>query len=102
MLDFLSLRLFEGIQCTSQFLASCSALAACQKEHILVEKKRKRGTANKKQQPYFLKRKIEEAGNVSEERVKGWIHVIRVSTRYNPIEPTATRQGKRRSRTKTE
>ena len=72
------------------------------KEHRLVEKKRKRGAANKKQQPYFLKRKKEEAGNVSEERVKGWIHVIRVSTRYNPIEPTATRQGKRRSRTKTE
>ena len=72
------------------------------KEHILVEKKRKRGTANKKQQPYFLKRKKEEAGNVSEERVKGWIHVIRVSTRYNPTEPTATWQGKRRSWTKTE
>jgi len=71
------------------------------KEHMM-GKKRKRGTANKKQQPYFLKRKEEVAGNVSEERVKGWIHVIRVSTRYNPIEPTATRQGKRRSRTKTE
>ena len=71
------------------------------KEHM-VGKKRKRGTANKKQQPYFLKRKKEVAGNVSEERVKGWIHVIRVSTRYNPTEPTATRQGKRRSRTKTE
>ena len=50
----------------------------------------------------LLSEKKEEAGNVSEEQVKGWIHVIRVSTRYNPIEPTATRQGKRRSRTKTE
>ena len=40
----------------------------------MMGKKRKRGTANKKQPPYFLKRKKEEAGNVSEERVKGWIH----------------------------
>ena len=71
------------------------------KEHILVEKKRKRGTASKKTST-LLSEKKEEAGNVSEERVKGWIHVIRVSTRYNPTEPTATRQGKRRSRTKTE
>ena len=50
----------------------------------------------------LLSEEKEEAGNVSEQRVKGWIHVIRVSTRYNPTEPTATRQGKRRSRTKTE
>ena len=71
------------------------------KEHILVEKKRKRGTASKKTTT-LLSEKKEEAGNVSEERVKGLIHVIRVSTRYNPTEPTATRQGKRRSRTKTE
>ena len=75
---------------------------ANKKERTHGGKKKKRGTANKKQQPYFLKRKKEEAGNVSEERVKGWIHVIRVSTRYNPTEPTATQQGKRRSRTKTE
>ena len=71
------------------------------KEHILVEKKRKRGTASKKTTT-LLSEKKEEAGNVSEERVKGLIHVIRVSTRYNPTEPTAARQGKRRSRTKTE
>ena len=29
--------------------------------------------------------KKEEASNVSEQRDKGWIHVIRVSTRYNPL-----------------
>ena len=47
------------------------------KEHILVEKKRKRGTASKTTTT-LLSEKKEEAGNVSEERVKGWIHVIRV------------------------
>ena len=33
---------------------------------------------------HFLRKKKEEAGNVSEQRDKGWIHVIRV-TRYNPL-----------------
>ena len=32
-----------------------------------------------------LSEKKEEASNVSEQRDKGWIHVIRVSTRYNPL-----------------
>ena len=32
-----------------------------------------------------LSEKKEEASNVSEQWDKGWIHVIRVSTRYNPL-----------------
>ena len=32
-----------------------------------------------------LSEKKEEASNVSEQRDKGWIHVIRVSTRCNPL-----------------
>ena len=63
------------------------------KPKIKKRKKRKRGTASKTTTT-LLSEKKEEAGNVSEERVKGLIHVIRVSTRYNPIELTATRQAK--------
>ena len=43
-----------------------------------------------------LSEKKEEAGNVSEQRVKGWIHVIRVHDTTH-FKPTATRQGKRQN-----
>ena len=38
-----------------------------------------------KREKTTLSEKKEEASNVSEQRDKGWIHVIRVSTRYNPL-----------------
>ena len=41
------------------------------------KRKEKRGTTNK-QAKNPLSKKKEEARNVSEQRVKGWIHVIRV------------------------
>ena len=53
--------------------------------------KEKKKRNSKQKTTTLLSEKKEEAGNVSEQRVKGWIHVIRVSTRYNPTEPTATR-----------
>ena len=39
-----------------------------------------------------LSEKKEEASNVSEPRDKGWIHVIRVSKRYNRDNNTAGQQ----------
>ena len=75
---------------------------ANKKERTQIGGKEKKKRSSKQKTTTLLSEKKEEAGNVNEERVKGWIHVIRVSTRYNPTEPTATRQGKRRSRTKTE
>ena len=44
-----------------------------------------------------LSEKKEEAGNVSEQRDKGWIHVIRVHD-ATCLAVTTTRQGNRRSR----
>ena len=44
---------------------------------------KKRG--EKREKTATLSEKKEEANNVSEQRDKGWIHVIRVSTRYNPL-----------------
>ena len=46
---------------------------------------KKKGKRDRKQQQLTLFEKKEEANNVSEQRDKGWIHVIRVSTRYNPL-----------------
>ena len=48
------------------------------KKERMVKKKGKREKTT-------LSEKKEEASNVSEQRDKGWIHVIRVSTRYNPL-----------------
>ena len=45
-----------------------------------------------------LSKKKEEASNVSEQRDKGWIHVIRVHDTTH-LAVTTTRQGNRRSRT---
>ena len=45
-----------------------------------------------------LSEKKEEASNVSEQRDKGWIHVIRVHDTTH-LAVTTTRQGNRRSRT---
>ena len=45
-----------------------------------------------------LSEKKEEASNVSEQRDKGWIHVIRVHDTIH-LAVTTTRQGKGRSRT---
>ena len=59
----------------------------------MVKKKRKREKTTK----HFLKRK-EGASNVSEQRDKGWIHVIRVHDTTH-LAVTTTRQGNRRSRT---
>ena len=50
------------------------------KEHMVGKKRRKKRnskqTKNKTKQKTLLSEKKEEAGNVSEQRVKGWIHVI--------------------------
>ena len=61
------------------------------KKERMVKKKGKR----ERKPQHFLKRK--EASNVSEQRDKGWIHVIRVhDTTHLTV---TTRQGNRRSRT---
>ena len=46
---------------------------------------KKKGKRERKTTTTTLSEKKEEASNVNEQRVKGWIHVIRVSTRYNPL-----------------
>ena len=40
---------------------------------------------NREKTATTLSEKKEEASNVSEQRDKGWIHVIHVSTWYNPL-----------------
>ena len=45
-----------------------------------------------------LSEKKEEASNVSEQRDKGWLHVIRVHDTTH-LAATTTRQGNRRTRT---
>ena len=64
------------------------------KKERMVEKKRKREENKTK----TLSEKKEEARNVSEQRDKGWIHVIRVHDTTH-IAVTTTRHGNRRSRT---
>ena len=51
------------------------------KKERMVEKKRKRD----KNKTKTLSEKKEEARNVSEQRGKGWIHVIRVHDTINPF-----------------
>ena len=65
------------------------------KKERMVEKKRKR---EKNKTTTTLSEKKEEARNVSEQRDKGWIHVIRVHDTTH-LAVTTTRQGNRRSRT---
>ena len=60
----------------------------------MVEKKRKR----EKNKTTTLSEKKEEASNVSEQRDKGWIHVIRVQDTTH-LGVTIPLQGNRRSRT---
>ena len=62
------------------------------KKERMVKKKGKR----ERKPQHFLKRK--EASNVSEQRDKGWIHVIRVHDTTH-LAVTTTRQGNRRSQT---
>ena len=57
--------------------------------------KKKRGKEKKKTTLSEMK---EEVSNVSEQRDKGWIHVIRVDDTTH-LAVTTTRQGNRRSRT---
>ena len=52
----------------------------------------------KKEKTTTLSEKKEEASNVSEQRDKGWTHVIRVHD-TTLLAVTTTRQGNRRSRT---
>ena len=52
----------------------------------------------KREKTTTLSEKKEEASNVSEQRDKGWIHVIRVHDTIH-LAVTTTRQGNRRSRT---
>ena len=60
-------------------------------------KRRERKQNNGKNNKQTLSEKKEEAGNVSEQRDKGWIHVIHVhSTTHLAV--TTTLQGSRRSR----
>ena len=69
------------------------------KEHM-VGKKRKRGTANKNNNNPTLWK--ERGGRKCQRTVGQRLDTRNPSTWYNPLEPTATRQGKRRSQTKTE
>ena len=52
-----------------------------------------------KREKTTLSGKKEEASNASEQRDKGWIHVIRVHDTTHLAAVTTTRQGNRRSRT---
>ena len=62
---------------------------------------KKKGKREKTTTTTTLSEKKEEASNVSEQRDKGWIHVIRVhDTTYLAV--TTTRQGNRCSRRKNE
>ena len=63
------------------------------KKERMVKKKGKREKTTTK-----LSEKKEEASNVSDQRDKGWIHVIRVHDTTH-LAVTTTRQGNRRSRT---
>ena len=51
------------------------------KKDVWWKRRERKQNSNNKQ---TLSEKKEEAGNVSEQRDKGWVHVIRV-TRYNPL-----------------
>ena len=55
----------------------------------------------KREKTTTLSEKKEEASNVSEQRDKGWIHVIRVHDTTHLTLTVTTRQGNRRSRTTT-
>ena len=66
----------------------------------MVEEKREReqnDNDNNNNNKQTLSEKKEEAGNVSEQRDKGWIHVIRVHDATHLAE-TTTLRGSRRSR----
>ena len=65
--------------------------------------KEKEGMVKKKgkrEKTATLSEKKEEASNVSEQRDKGWIHVIRVHDTTH-LAVTTTQQGNRRSQTHT-
>ena len=66
------------------------------KERRMVEEKREKTKQNNNKQT--LSEKKEEAVNVSEQRDKGWIHVIRVHDTTH-LAVTTTLGGSRRSRT---
>ena len=59
--------------------------------------KRRQKTKQRQQQQQTLSEKKEEAGNVSEQRDKGWIHVIRVHDTTH-LAVTTTLRGSKRSR----
>ena len=65
-----------------------------------IKKERTHGEkeGEKREKTTTLSEKKEEASNVSEQRDKGWIHVIRVHDTTH-LAVTTTRQGNRRSRT---
>ena len=58
-----------------------------------IKNKERRVKKNGKREKTTLSEKKEEASNVSEQQDKGWIHVIRVSTRYNPLSSDNNRAG---------
>ena len=58
------------------------------KKERMVEKKRKR----EKNKPKTIPEKKEEARNVSEQRDKGWIHVIRVHDTIHSADNNTTGQ----------
>ena len=60
-------------------------------------KRRERKQNNDNNNKQTLSEKKEEAGNVSEQRDKGWIHVIRVHDTTH-LAVTTTLRGSRRSR----
>ena len=59
---------------------------------------KKKGKRERKTTTTTFSEKKEEASNVSEQRDKGWIHVIRVHDTTH-LAVTTTRQGNRHSRT---
>ena len=64
----------------------------------IIKKRRVKKEEEKREKTTTLSEKKEEASNVSEQRDKGWIHVIRVRDTTH-LAVTTTRQGNRHSRT---
>ena len=73
-------------------------MAIKKQERMVGKKKKKKEKKEEQQTNKTLSEKKEEASNVSEQRDKGWIHVIRVHDTTH-LAVTTTRQGNRRSRT---
>ncbi|MCB4779055.1 MAG: hypothetical protein LGB53_05425 [Sulfurovum sp.] len=79
-------------------LTSAKRIRNSQKAKDLKKKRGEKKGEKREKTTTTLSEKKEEASNVSEQRDKGWIHVIRVHDTTH-LTVTTTRQGNRDSRT---